>query len=226
MTDREIIQQVKEVKAKENALIDAQIAAGDKMEWVEKKYEAGKFSLGATLLVSFFAACIVGVIAAILFNTGNPLVFFVPFVIVAALCVSGQRSAKKEFTTEIAPQIPAIKQAYDEAVLALKTYQESKEYTDVIPGAFPAKYCDPAALATIIDYFDTRRADTLKEAFNLLESEAKMDELMNLQKKQLDEMAKTNATAQQIVQQNERMAKLNKQIAKSSKWTNWWLFWK
>ena len=37
MTDREIIQQVKEVKAKENALIDAQIAAGDKMEWVEKK---------------------------------------------------------------------------------------------------------------------------------------------------------------------------------------------
>ena len=59
-----------------------------------------------------------------------------------------------------------------------------------------------------------------------MESEAKMDELMNLQKKQLDEMAKTNATAQQIVQQNERMAKLNKQIAKSSKWTNWWLFWK
>ena len=53
-----------------------------------------------------------------------------------------------------------------------------------------------------------------------------MNELMNLQKKQLDEMAKNNAAAQQIVQQNERMAKLNKQIAKSSKWTNWWLFFK
>ena len=226
MTDREIIHQVKAIKAKENTLIDAQIAAGDKMEWVEKKYEAGKFSLIGMLLISFFAACIVGIIAAIFFNTSNLLVSFVPFAVAAALYISGQRSAKKEFTMEIAPQIPAIKQAYDEAVLALKTYQESKEYTDVIPGEFPAKYSDPASLATIIDYFDTRRADTLKEAFNLLESEAKMNELMNLQKKQLDEMAKTNVTAQQIVEQNERMAKLSKQIAKSSKWTNWWLFWK
>lgn len=226
MTDREIIQQVKAVKEKENALVDAQIAAGEKMEWVEKKYEAGKFSLVGTLLISFFAACVIGGIAALLLNTSSILALVIPFVIVAALCISGQRSAKKEFTTEIAPQIPEIKQAYDEAVQALKHYQESKEYTDVIPGAFPAKYSDPASLAIIIDYFDTRRADTLKEAFNLLESEAKMNELMNLQKKQLDEMAKNNAAAQQIVQQNERMAKLNKQIAKSSKWTNWWLFWK
>lgn len=53
MTDWEIIQQVKAVKEKENALVDAQIAAGEKMEWVEKKYEAGKFSLVGTLLISF-----------------------------------------------------------------------------------------------------------------------------------------------------------------------------
>lgn len=226
MTDREIIQQVKALKAKENALIDAQIAAGDKMEWVEKKYEAGKFSLVGMFMASLIASCIVGGIIAILFNTSNLLVVIVPFVIVAALYISGKRSAKKEFETEVVPQIPTIKQAYDEAVLALKTYQESKEYTDVIPGEIPVKYSDPASLATIIDYFDTRRADTLKEAFNLLESEAKMNELMNLQKKQLDEMAKTNAAAQQIVEQNKRMEKLNKQIAKSSKWTNWWLFFK
>ena len=36
MTDREIIHQVKAIKAKENTLIDAQIAAGDKMEWVKR----------------------------------------------------------------------------------------------------------------------------------------------------------------------------------------------
>lgn len=108
MTDLEIIQQVKAVKGKENTLIDAQIAAGEKMEWAEKKYEAGKFSLGATLLISFFAACIVGGIAAILLNTGNPLVFFVPFVIVAALCVSGQRSAKRNSPRRLRPRSPQL----------------------------------------------------------------------------------------------------------------------
>lgn len=221
MNDRELLEKIRELKNQENNLMDQLNEANDKVEWLEHKISTSTQNVLGDILLGAILGAVIGFLVNLVASTG----FWIPFAItlVAIVVVSHfiTKANAKNFETDVAPIAPRIKAAYESALSALTQFQASDEYKTTI-GTIPAKYMAPEVWIIIEDYFDTHRADTFKEAFNLFESESKMNELLNVQKEQLKKMAENNAMAAEMVEQNERMMKYQKAIKKSSKWTNFW----
>lgn len=220
MTDREVIRKVKELKDHEYELMDIASQKGDALD--KAKVNAGEPSMLIRILALVIPTFIIigrfvdnGIIAAIILGAAAFLGY---------RWYKGAMAKYEEKLPELKRQLALAEAEFDVAMKTLTDFVASPVYTDIIPERFPVKYTSPAQLETIYTYFEDHRADTVKEAINLLESEAKMNAILTAQENQLKELAKSNETAAAIVEQNEKIAKLQKQTRNSQRWNTWWSF--
>lgn len=220
MTDREVIRKVKELKDREYELMDIASQKGDEAEKAKNRADAPSLSLRILG---------VGILGLIIGNIVTDIGILIAAITVAG-GVLGYVWYKKAMVTyeenlpELKREVALAEAEFDVAMKNLADFVESPEYTEIIPERFPVKYTAPAQLELIYGYFEDHRADTVKEAINLLESEAKMNAILTAQENQLKELAKSNETAATIVEQNKKMEKLQKQTRNSQRWNTWWSF--
>lgn len=225
MTDHEIIRKAIRLREEEIQAYQTLNEAAATVKRANDVLLNMDFTPSVLIIIGAIGGIIVGIIGKLFsFGFWGPLA--VGFLFGAFAYWRVVHSAQKDYENDISvnyEQYQAELSAAEQAVQSIENDLSRKEFFCT---QIPEKYSDLATLQTLDDYFKNMRASSIKEAINLLESENRMNELLNLQKQQADAVSASTAHLKNIEEQNKKLNKTVRKLRKGQKWTNWWLFWK
>lgn len=130
-------------------------------------------------------------------------------------------AACKERENKLEKQIIALEVEYNNKKAELQNQLEIEsemEGASYLGTLIAEPYCTTDALENIINYFKSRRVDTLKEAYNLYEDECHKQKMLDMQQDQLDKLdLSLDRLGEQIRLQEKSLSAQEKALARQKR---------
>ena len=130
-------------------------------------------------------------------------------------------AACKERENKLEKQIIALEVEYNSKKAELQNQLEIESETEgasYLGTLIAEPYCTTDALENIINYFKSRRVDTLKEAYNLYEDERHKQKMLDMQQGQLDKLdLSLDRLGEQIRLQEKSLSTQEKALARQQR---------